>query len=176
MAVQSLGRRGTSPSLCCPPGDPAKIVALCGCRVCTLPASGGAGQRWWEFPKHDATLGEPCPLQRQHSPTPIAAGLSAHQAILPPEGPPTWTRLPRLLSAPSPITTCTPRSRYCVPHTRPAVAGPTPSPPASCSPEVMEPEGDFDLDDTIDVARHVEELLRRPMDSQWIHPSPHAQS
>ncbi|NXX98914.1 STA5B protein, partial [Centropus bengalensis] len=38
---------------------------------------------------------------------------------------------------------------------------------------VLDPEGDFDLDDTIDVARHVEELLRRPMDSQWI---PHAQS
>lgn len=38
---------------------------------------------------------------------------------------------------------------------------------------VLDPEGDFDLDDTIDVARHVEELLRRPVDSQWI---PHAQS
>ncbi|NXN71981.1 STA5B protein, partial [Himantopus himantopus] len=38
---------------------------------------------------------------------------------------------------------------------------------------VLDPEGDFDLDDTMDVARHVEELLRRPMDSQWI---PHAQS
>ncbi|KYO46648.1 hypothetical protein Y1Q_0018409 [Alligator mississippiensis] len=38
---------------------------------------------------------------------------------------------------------------------------------------VLDPEGDFDLDDTMDVARHVEELLRRPMDHQWI---PHAQS
>ncbi|NXF56808.1 STA5B protein, partial [Ciccaba nigrolineata] len=38
---------------------------------------------------------------------------------------------------------------------------------------VLDPEGDFDLDDTMDVARHVEELLRRPVDSQWI---PHAQS
>ncbi|XP_025900410.1 signal transducer and activator of transcription 5B isoform X2 [Nothoprocta perdicaria] len=38
---------------------------------------------------------------------------------------------------------------------------------------VLDPEGDFDLDDTVDVARHVEELLRRPMDTQWI---PHAQS
>lgn len=48
------------------------------------------------------------------------------------------------------------------------------SPPASHSPDaVLEPEGDFDLEDTMDVARHVEELLRRPMDSQWI---PHAQS
>lgn len=51
----------------------------------------------------------------------------------------------------------------------------TPHPPrASRSPDaVLDPEGDFDLDDTMDVARHVEELLRRPMDSQWI---PHAQS
>lgn len=31
----------------------------------------------------------------------------------------------------------------------------------------LEPEGDFDLDDTMDVARHVEELLRRPVESQW---------
>ncbi|KAG8446643.1 hypothetical protein GDO86_014188 [Hymenochirus boettgeri] len=39
---------------------------------------------------------------------------------------------------------------------------------------VLDPDGDFDLDDSMDVARHVEELLRRPMDnSQWI---PHAQS
>uniref|UniRef100_H0XH20 Signal transducer and activator of transcription n=1 Tax=Otolemur garnettii TaxID=30611 RepID=H0XH20_OTOGA len=38
---------------------------------------------------------------------------------------------------------------------------------------VLETEGDFDLEDTMDVARRVEELLGRPMDSQWI---PHAQS
>ncbi|XP_010841407.1 PREDICTED: signal transducer and activator of transcription 5B [Bison bison bison] len=38
---------------------------------------------------------------------------------------------------------------------------------------VLDNDGDFDLDDTIDVARRVEELLGRPMDSQWI---PHAQS
>uniref|UniRef100_A0A8C5W697 Signal transducer and activator of transcription n=1 Tax=Leptobrachium leishanense TaxID=445787 RepID=A0A8C5W697_9ANUR len=39
---------------------------------------------------------------------------------------------------------------------------------------VLDPDGEFDLDDSMDVARHVEELLRRPMDnSQWI---PHAQS
>ncbi|XP_066192721.1 signal transducer and activator of transcription 5B isoform X1 [Sylvia atricapilla] len=37
-------------------------------------------------------------------------GLSMHQEILPLEGPPTWTRHPRLLSAPSLITTCTPRT------------------------------------------------------------------
>ncbi|XP_061872767.1 signal transducer and activator of transcription 5B-like isoform X1 [Colius striatus] len=36
---------------------------------------------------------------------------------------------------------------------------------------VLDPEGDFDLDNTIDVSRHVEELLRRPMDSQWIPPA-----
>ncbi|CAI9556941.1 unnamed protein product [Staurois parvus] len=39
---------------------------------------------------------------------------------------------------------------------------------------VLDPDGEFDLDDSMDVARHVEELLRRPLDnSQWI---PHAQS
>ncbi|KAM3923766.1 signal transducer and activator of transcription 5B [Leptodactylus fuscus] len=39
---------------------------------------------------------------------------------------------------------------------------------------VLDPDGEFDLDDSMDVARHVEELLRRPMDnSQWIS---HAQS
>ncbi|XP_021562739.1 signal transducer and activator of transcription 5B isoform X3 [Carlito syrichta] len=38
---------------------------------------------------------------------------------------------------------------------------------------VLDTDGDFDLEDTMDVARRVEELLCRPMDSQWI---PHAQS
>ncbi|XP_027726114.1 signal transducer and activator of transcription 5A-like [Vombatus ursinus] len=38
---------------------------------------------------------------------------------------------------------------------------------------VLDPDADFDLDETMDVARHVEELLSRPMDSQWI---PHTQS
>ncbi|XP_059526194.1 signal transducer and activator of transcription 5B isoform X3 [Myotis daubentonii] len=38
---------------------------------------------------------------------------------------------------------------------------------------VLDTDGDFDLDDTMDVARRVEELLGRPMDTQWI---PHAQS
>uniref|UniRef100_A0AAR2KDX5 Signal transducer and activator of transcription n=1 Tax=Pygocentrus nattereri TaxID=42514 RepID=A0AAR2KDX5_PYGNA len=32
---------------------------------------------------------------------------------------------------------------------------------------MLDNDGDFDLDDTMDVARHVEELLRRPMDGQW---------
>ncbi|KAG8140045.1 hypothetical protein E2320_002775, partial [Naja naja] len=31
---------------------------------------------------------------------------------------------------------------------------------------VLDPEGEFDLDDSMDVARHVEELLRRPIDNQ----------
>uniref|UniRef100_A0A8C5CVZ6 Signal transducer and activator of transcription n=1 Tax=Gadus morhua TaxID=8049 RepID=A0A8C5CVZ6_GADMO len=35
---------------------------------------------------------------------------------------------------------------------------------------MLDGEGEFDLDDTMDVARHVEELLRRPMDSQWSGP------
>lgn len=32
---------------------------------------------------------------------------------------------------------------------------------------MLDADGDFDLDDTMDVARHVEELLRRPMANQW---------
>ncbi|XP_061159867.1 inactive phospholipase C-like protein 2 [Syngnathus typhle] len=32
---------------------------------------------------------------------------------------------------------------------------------------MLDADGDFDLDDTIDVARHVEELLRRPVESHW---------
>ncbi|XP_056152645.1 signal transducer and activator of transcription 5B-like isoform X2 [Lampris incognitus] len=32
---------------------------------------------------------------------------------------------------------------------------------------MLDTEGDFDLEDTMDVARHVEELLRRPMANQW---------
>ncbi|KAJ3600619.1 hypothetical protein NHX12_031599, partial [Muraenolepis orangiensis] len=39
--------------------------------------------------------------------------------------------------------------------------------PADRSDSMLDGDGDFDLDDTMDVARHVEELLRRPMDSQW---------
>ncbi|TKS92206.1 Signal transducer and activator of transcription 5B [Collichthys lucidus] len=35
------------------------------------------------------------------------------------------------------------------------------------SDSMLDAEGDFDLDDTMDVARHVEELLRRPVESQW---------
>uniref|UniRef100_A0A8C3G5K7 Signal transducer and activator of transcription n=1 Tax=Cyclopterus lumpus TaxID=8103 RepID=A0A8C3G5K7_CYCLU len=32
---------------------------------------------------------------------------------------------------------------------------------------ILDADGDFDLEDTMDVARHVEELLRRPMANQW---------
>lgn len=32
---------------------------------------------------------------------------------------------------------------------------------------MLDADGDFDLEDTMDVARHVEELLRRPMANQW---------
>lgn len=35
------------------------------------------------------------------------------------------------------------------------------------SDSILDADGDFDLDDTMDVARHVEELLRRPVESQW---------
>uniref|UniRef100_A0A673BF32 Signal transducer and activator of transcription n=1 Tax=Sphaeramia orbicularis TaxID=375764 RepID=A0A673BF32_9TELE len=35
------------------------------------------------------------------------------------------------------------------------------------SDSMLDADGDFDLDDTMDVARHVEELLRRPVESQW---------
>ncbi|CAL8262603.1 unnamed protein product [Arctogadus glacialis] len=35
---------------------------------------------------------------------------------------------------------------------------------------MLDADGDFDLDDTMDVARHVEELLRRPMVNQWSSP------
>ncbi|EHB02812.1 Signal transducer and activator of transcription 5B [Heterocephalus glaber] len=38
---------------------------------------------------------------------------------------------------------------------------------------VLDTDGDFDLEDTMDVARRVEELLGRPMDTQWM---PHTQS
>lgn len=32
---------------------------------------------------------------------------------------------------------------------------------------MLDADGDFDLEDTMDVARHVEELLRRPLANQW---------
>lgn len=41
------------------------------------------------------------------------------------------------------------------------------SPPPIRSDAILDPDGDFDLEDTMDVARHVEELLRRPMANQW---------
>ncbi|CAB1312169.1 unnamed protein product, partial [Coregonus sp. 'balchen'] len=39
-------------------------------------------------------------------------------------------------------------------------------PPIRSDP-MMDADGEFDLEDTMDVARHVEELLRRPMANQW---------
>lgn len=47
--------------------------------------------------------------------------------------------------------------------------------PLFASPDpVLDQDGEFDLDETMDVARHVEELLRRPMDSLDPHLSPPA--
>ena len=43
---------------------------------------------------------------------------------------------------------------------------------AARSDPMLDADGDFDLDDTMDVARHVEELLRRPMVNQWSSPQP----
>uniref|UniRef100_A0A8D0A0B2 Signal transducer and activator of transcription n=1 Tax=Sander lucioperca TaxID=283035 RepID=A0A8D0A0B2_SANLU len=40
----------------------------------------------------------------------------------------------------------------------------------SMSDTMLDADGDFDLEDTMDVARHVEELLRRPMVNQWTSP------
>lgn len=39
---------------------------------------------------------------------------------------------------------------------------------------VLDQDGEFDLDESMDVARHVEELLRRPMDSLDARLSPPA--
>uniref|UniRef100_A0A672GSU8 Signal transducer and activator of transcription n=1 Tax=Salarias fasciatus TaxID=181472 RepID=A0A672GSU8_SALFA len=51
-------------------------------------------------------------------------------------------------------------------------SSPSFSHPSSCvypsmTDTMLDPDGDFDLEDTMDVARHVEELLRRPMANQW---------
>ncbi|KAG7257331.1 hypothetical protein CRUP_000806 [Coryphaenoides rupestris] len=42
-----------------------------------------------------------------------------------------------------------------------------PKPWTDMSDPMLDADGDFDLDDTMDVARHVEELLRRPLTNQW---------
>ncbi|XP_047465017.1 signal transducer and activator of transcription 5B-like [Mugil cephalus] len=42
----------------------------------------------------------------------------------------------------------------------------------SMNDSMLDPDGDFDLEDTMDVARHVEELLRRPMANQWSNQQP----
>lgn len=47
--------------------------------------------------------------------------------------------------------------------------------PLFASPDpVLDQDGEFDLDESMDVARHVEELLRRPMDSLDARLSPPA--
>ncbi|XP_078280915.1 signal transducer and activator of transcription 5B-like isoform X1 [Rhinoraja longicauda] len=60
-------------------------------------------------------------------------------------------------------------STYMDPVASPAVCHQPQYPLYPQNPDSMlDPDGDFDLDDTMDVARHVEELLRRPMDNQWL--------
>ncbi|XP_069763352.1 signal transducer and activator of transcription 5B-like [Narcine bancroftii] len=60
-------------------------------------------------------------------------------------------------------------STYMEPAASPAVCHPPQYPLYPPNPDSMlDPDGDFDLDDTMDVARHVEELLRRPIDNQWL--------
>ncbi|XP_043530903.1 signal transducer and activator of transcription 5A isoform X1 [Chiloscyllium plagiosum] len=64
-------------------------------------------------------------------------------------------------------------STYMEQAASPAVCPPPQYPLYSQNPDSMlDPEGDFDLDDTMDVARHVEELLRRPIDNQWLPHQP----
>ncbi|XP_067824987.1 signal transducer and activator of transcription 5B-like isoform X1 [Heptranchias perlo] len=65
-------------------------------------------------------------------------------------------------------------STYMEQAASPAVCHPPQYPLYPQNPDSMlDPDGDFDLDDTMDVARHVEELLRRPIDHQWL---PHQQT
>ncbi|XP_048416231.1 signal transducer and activator of transcription 5A [Stegostoma tigrinum] len=64
-------------------------------------------------------------------------------------------------------------STYMEQAASPAVCPPPQYPLYPQNPDSMlDPEGDFDLDDTMDVARHVEELLRRPIDNQWLPHQP----
>lgn len=167
-----------SPSPCCHPRDwgwgPCRLSLLVGGGIWvpygSPPASGDAGWRRWEFLERNFSPSRPMPALT----SPLSLQVCQCIRRLCPRrghlhGPGSLAR--RLLPA-------------SLQHVRPEVgiAPPvpitlwpvTPSPPTSRSPDtVLDPEGDFDLDDTMDVARHVEELLRRPMDSQWI---PHAQS
>ncbi|XP_007907689.1 signal transducer and activator of transcription 5A [Callorhinchus milii] len=65
-------------------------------------------------------------------------------------------------------------STYMEQAASPAVCHPPQFPLYSQNQDSMlDPDGEFDLEDTMDVARHVEELLRRPMDNQWL---PHQQT
>uniref|UniRef100_UPI00398F8C55 signal transducer and activator of transcription 5B-like isoform X1 n=2 Tax=Pristiophorus japonicus TaxID=55135 RepID=UPI00398F8C55 len=64
-------------------------------------------------------------------------------------------------------------STYMEQASSPAVCHPPQYPLYPQNPDSMlDPDGDFDLDDTMDVARHVEELLRRPIDNQWLPHQP----
>lgn len=119
----------------------AVVVAVCGCGgLGPLPAPRRPGEEPVRGDGNSQSTasprGEPVPGRASAHEPPVPPGLSVHQATLPPEGPPTWTRLPRLPSAPSPITTCTPRSRYRIPRPHPAVAGlpPHPLPPTAPTP------------------------------------------
>lgn len=107
---------------------PPHIVTVCGCGVrvpCQHPASlGRCRSEVMGSPRVQRRPGEPVQSPASAHKPPVPTGSSAHQVILPPEGPPTWTRLPRPPSAPSPITTCMPRSRYRIPCLCPAMAGP----------------------------------------------------
>lgn len=127
--------KADAPALpCCHPGGwaPCRLLLFVGVGfgspASTLPAARGTGWRQWEVPERDFTPGEPIPSRASTHKPPVPTGLSVHQVILPLEGPPTWTRLPHPLSAPSPITTCMPRSKYCIPRPRPTAAGPPPHP------------------------------------------------
>lgn len=117
LCVQWQGR--CPPSPCCRLGvwGPCILSLFVGLGFGSPPCTLPAGWRWWESPEREPVL---CPCSRAS----IPAGLSTHRVILPREGPPTWTRLPRLPSAPSPITTCMPRSRYHIPCPHRASAGP----------------------------------------------------
>ncbi|XP_067869515.1 signal transducer and activator of transcription 5B-like isoform X1 [Heterodontus francisci] len=79
--------------------------------------------------------------------------------------------VPEFATASSDATSAS--STYMEHAASPAVCPPPQYPLYPQNPDSMlDPDGDFDLDDTMDVARHVEELLRRPMDNQWLPHQP----
>ncbi|XP_041073535.1 signal transducer and activator of transcription 5B-like isoform X1 [Cetorhinus maximus] len=79
--------------------------------------------------------------------------------------------VPEFATASSDATSAS--STYMEHAASPAVCPQPQYPLYSQNPDSMlDPDGDFDLDDTMDVARHVEELLRRPIDNQWLPHQP----